>query len=118
MVSNASTISLECALVGRPIVIIGFDCPPDSVERVALTLEENLQHPPLQPLLEQDAVILARRREDLFAAIDRGRWMREADPGALERLRHGANRIAAVSDGNVFQRLFSAMISTRRQRSG
>jgi len=114
MVSNASTISLEAALVGRPIVIIGFDCPPDGTERPRLTLEENLQHPPLEPLLRQSAVTVVRRREEFFTGIDRARKIRERAPETLEELRRCVNRIALVSDGRVFERLANALIPTGR----
>jgi len=114
MVSNASTISLEAAVVGRPIVIIGFDCPPDGTARPRLSLEENLQHPPLQPLLDQSAVIVTRRSQDFFASIDRARRIRETAPETIEDLRRCANRIALVSDGKVFERLTDALIAARR----
>jgi hypothetical protein len=103
-------------VVGRPIVIICFDCPPDGTARPRLSLEENLQHPPLQPLLRQSAVIVTRRREDFFTGIDRARRIREVDPGAIAELRRCANGIALVSDGKVFERLGHVLRSARRPR--
>lgn len=117
MVSNASTIALEAAVVGRPIVIIAFDCPPDGVRQVSLTLAENLEHPPVKRLLAEDGVVVAGRREDFFDSIDRARRMRFADPEALERLRRCADRIATVEDGRTFERLLDALVSPERARA-
>jgi hypothetical protein len=114
VVTNASTMSLEAAIVGRPLVIIGFDCPPDGVTDVRLSIVEVLQHPPVMPLQSQEAVIMVRRSEDFFAAIDRARALRHSAPGALAALRQCANRIAAVSDGKVFERVFGALRAMRR----
>lgn len=113
VISNMSTIALETAIVGRPIVIVGFDCPPDGVNRITLPMSEYLQHPTLTSLLVEEAVVVPRRREDFFSGIDEARRIRFSNSGAVERLRRCANRITGVGDGRVFERLLNAVASTR-----
>jgi hypothetical protein len=115
VLSNVSTIALEGALVGRPQVFVGFDCPAPGAH-VEVTQADILQSPQIQGLLREDGVLVSHTPTDLFSTLDRARALR-GDAAVLERLRTCANRTAAVRDGKTFERLVEALRATAERRA-
>ena len=107
VVNIASTITLEAALLDRPIINVGFN--PDEPERFARNIVEGAFRRHYRYVLERDACAVVTSEDDLTRRIDE--FFRDPGRQRAER-RRLAEDISHRLDGKAARRLADAILET------